>query len=304
MNPTLLELERVRCSRADVNLLDNLTLRTTGNRVGLSGRTEGVAALLMGEARLVAGTFNVLGRSLEQARQQRLFGCALAPNGVPPKWTVRRILELAAEVAGYSRPESRLRAMAAAEKVGEGALSKRPWPRCSPLEKALASLALGLVCEPALLFVRLPIGELEVSGIARYSEALARAVDGIALLAEIRRPPVLQDEESWISGLDAVVYVFDAGSSGDLAPPSRGKMRYLLRVAGERDVMSAALQRFGLMASAINAPSDVLLGRSAFLVDVEVDSNARADTGPLLDLCVALDLDVLELTPVARVSSQ
>ena len=143
-----------------------MTLRTSGRRVGLSGKTEGIAALLMGEAQLVAGEFKVMGRSLEQAREQRVFGCALPPRGAPAKWTVSRIVELASEFAGFSPAQARLRAKSIAERIGETSLLKRIWSRCNPVERAIASLALGLINDPALLFVRLPMGELPVGALS------------------------------------------------------------------------------------------------------------------------------------------
>ena len=299
MNEPLLDLQQARCSVAGITLLDNVTLRTSGRRVGLSGKTEGIAALLMGEGRLMAGEITVMGRSLEQAREQRLFGCALPPRGAPAKWTVKRILALAAEFAGCSPAQATLRAQSAAERVGEGSLLKCVWSRCSPIERALASLALGLVNDPALLFVRLPIGELPTASLARYREALDRATEGIAWLAELRRPALHAEEALWIVNLDENLYVFEAGASGISVPLGRNRVRYLVRVVGEMELVTAALERAGLSTGAIHAPSDLRLGRSAFLVDVETDSNGVANTGPLLDVCVESNLEILELTPIA-----
>ena len=301
MSSALLELEQIRCSLDDVTLLDNVSLRTTARRVGLSGKTEGVFALLSGQARLVSGQFNVLGRPLEVARAERIFGCALPPRGVPPKWTVRRILELAAEVAGYSRRESTQRAAAAAAQVGESPILKCSWARASAVERALATLALGVLAEPAVLFIRLPLGELRDQEVARYSSALARAVDGRPFAVELARPAQHTGEAAWLTDLDEIAYVFEAGTAGNWSPEAPGKVRYLLRVEGDRDRVTAALQRAGITAAAIHAPSDWQLGRAAFLVDVDRDSKTLANTGPLLDLCVELELAVLELLPVGSI---
>lgn len=303
MNSTLLELEQVRCSVSDVPLLDNVTLRTTANRVGLSGKTQGISALLIGNAQLISGEFKILGRPLELARKERLFGCALPPRGVPAKWAVRRILELAAEAAGYSRREAALRATAAAERIGEPLILKAAWSRSSPLEQALATLALGLLTEAPVLFVRLPLGDFPAQAATRYGAALARAVDGIALIAELTRPAWLKEELAWVADLEETVYVFEAGATGNSGPLLPHKTRYMLRVGGDTDRIMPAMRNAGLPASLIHAPSDLQLHRSAFLVDVNCDSNAIADTGPLLDLCVELDLEVLELLPIASLPS-
>jgi hypothetical protein len=300
MNEPLLELQQVRCSANDRVLLDNVTLCVTGRRAGLSGRTEGIAALLMGEAQLVAGEFKVLGRSLPQARRERVFGCALPPKVVPAKWTIRQVLELAAQVAGYAQSESKQLAASATDRIGEASLSKCVWSRCSPLERNLASLALGLVVDPAILYVRLPIGELPAASCARYGEGLSRATHGIAVLAELGHAPSSAEESEWIRDLDSVVYVFEAGASGVLGTVSHNRMRYLLRVVGESDFVSEALGKAGVTAHAINAPADSILGRSLFLVDVGCDSDAEANTAPLLEACLDLNLELLELTPIAR----
>ncbi len=300
MNAPLLELEQVRCSANDTVLLDNVTLSATGRRIGLSGKTEGIRALLMGEAQLVAGEFKVLGRSLPQARRERVFGCALPPKVVPAKWTTRQVLELAAQVAGYAESESKQLAVSATDRIGEASLLKCVWSRCSPLERNLASLALGLVVDPAILYVRLPIGELPAASRARYGEVLSFATHGIAVLAELGHATSSPEESEWIRDLESVVYVFEAGASGVLGSLPHNRMRYLLRVMGESDFVSEALSKAGVTAHAINAPADSALGRSLFLVDVGCDSDAEANTAPLLDACLDLNLELLELTPIAR----
>jgi predicted ABC-type transport system involved in lysophospholipase L1 biosynthesis ATPase subunit len=303
MSSALLELEQVRCSVDDRLLLDNVSLRTTSNRVGLSGKTQGISALMLGGAQLDSGELKILGRPLEFARSERLFGCAFRPNGVPAKWPVRRILELAAQVAGYSQRDAVRRATSVAERIGEPSILKKVWSRSDPLEQALATLALGLLTESPVLFVRLPLGELQAQAGARYGAALSRAVDGISVIAELTRPAVLQHEVEWVAELEQVCYVFEAGQTGDSVPLQPHKTRYLLRVSGDAEPIASAMQSAGLSASAIRAPSDLQSSRSAFLVDVHCDSNAIADTGPLLDLCVQLELDVLELLPIASLPS-
>jgi predicted ABC-type transport system involved in lysophospholipase L1 biosynthesis ATPase subunit len=299
MSAALLELNQVRCSVSDAMLLDNVSLCATATRTGLSGKTQGIAALLTGEARLVSGEFKVRGRPLEVARSQRVFGCALPPKAVSSKWTVRQVLELAAEVAGNSRRDSVLLARAATERMGKPLALKLLWSRCSPLEQALASLALGLIAEPEVLFVRLPFGELQAKDFAHYGAALERAVEGISLIAELTRPASLREEAEWVESLAEITYVFEAGGAGNCGPLPPNQVRHLLRVVGNSDRVAAALERAQLPAMALNAPLDRQLGRSAFLVDVHCDSSGVADTGPLLELCVELELVVLELLPVA-----
>jgi hypothetical protein len=303
MSSTLLELEQVRCSVNDVTWLDYVTLRTTGNRVGLSGKTLGISALLTGDAILTSGELRVLGKPLEIARVEQLFGCAVPPKILPPKWTVRRVLELAAEVAGYSRRDSVARATTVAEQIGEPLILKSQWSRGNTLEQALATLALGLLTDSPVLFLHLPLGELQEQALSRYGAALARAVDGRGFIAELTRPALHHEEVAWVGSLDEITYVFDVGASGNAVPLGSNKVRYLLRVVGDTDQVAAALLRSGLSATAMRAPSDLLLGRTAFLVDVNCDAKAVADTGTLLDVCVELSLVVLELLPVATLSN-
>ena len=298
MSSALLELERVRCSVDDVLLLDNVTLRSTSNRIGISGKTQGISALFRGEAQLDSGEFKILARPLELARKEKLFGCAVPPKGVPAKWTGRRILELAAEVAGYSRRDAVLRASAAAEQIGEPSILRSMWSRSGPLEQSLITLALGLLTQSPVLFVRLPLGEMQEHSSTRFGAALARAADEIAVIAELTRP-ALQTELAWVADLEQVCYVFDAGRTGESGPLLPSKTLYLLRVVGDAERIVAAMQSAGLSASALYAPSDLQSSRSAFLVNLDCDSVSMADTAPLLDLCVELELDVLELLPIA-----
>ncbi len=298
MSPALLDLEQVRAAVEDVTVLDFVTLRTTGNRVGLAGRAAGISALLIGEAQLITGTFLVLGQPLHEARANQLFGCAVPPRHVPKKWTVRRVLELAAQIAGNPARDAARRATAAAEAIGEPSILKCRWSRAQPIEQALATLALGLVTDPPLLFARLPLGSLHPTVCPRYGAALAQATESRALLAEVARSPEDPCERGWVESLNSISYVLDGRDVGSGGPPSKARVRYILRVVGESTSVGHALTKAGLLAMPIHAPSDWSRGRCAFLVDVDRDPEGMADTGPLLDVCIDTELTVLELLPV------
>lgn len=298
MTAPLLELEQVRCSVDNTTVLDNVSFSTSSRREGLSGKTGGVSALLEGRARLLSGTVRVLGEPLEIARQQRLFGCAVRVSAVPTKWTVRHVLESAAEFAGYSRADSRKRAITALERVEQPMLLKRLWSRCSPVEQSIATLALGLVSEPALLFVSLPLGEFRLPEILRYGPALARAVAGIDYVAELRIAATLPEELTWVSALDATTHVFESGPTQSVSALRRQQVRYLLRATGDEAKALAALQNVGFSPISIHAEGDLGIGQLTYLIDVERSDDGTVDTGPVLDGVIASGLELLELTPV------
>jgi predicted ABC-type transport system involved in lysophospholipase L1 biosynthesis ATPase subunit len=298
MTTPLLALDQVRCAVAGAVLLDHVTLRTAGDRVGLAGKTAGVRALLTGEATLVSGSVLVLGQTLSEARQANTFGCAVALGKVPNRWSVHRVLELAAEVSGRSPREANARARTVAELIGEPSILKCRWSRATVVEQFLAALALGLIADPALLFVRLPLGVLSPVECERYSAALARATQDRKLLAEVDRLPQHPCEHDWVESLNGTAYVFDGRDTaiGDAVKPNRA--RYLLRVVGNSGDVEAALQQAGTRPRPIYAPSDRARGRCGFLVDVDRSADGTADTGAVLDVCVARDLPVIELLPV------
>lgn len=298
MTPPLLQLEQVRCSLAGATVLDNVTLCTTGDRVGLSGKTSGVRALLTGEATLVSGQARVLGQTLSEARKNCLLGCAVALNHVPKKWTIRRVLELAAEIGGRSVTDAAARAVAAADEIGEAALLTRRWSTATPIERALAALALGVVTDPSVLFVSPPLGVLSSDHCQRYGAALARVTQDRKLLLEMARLPQDSSEQSWGKSLDSISYVFDGRDTGSGEPLRPGRARYVLRVVGNAAEVEAALQQVAVRVWSIHAPSDWSRGRCAFLVDVQCDAKGVADTGVLLDMCVQSALPILELLPV------
>ena len=128
-----------------------------------------------------------------------------------------------------------------------------------------------------------------------------RATSGIAWVAELRGPATQAEETRWIADLDENLYVFEAGACG--------RRRAVAEIGHDTgcvssencQLVSAALQQARIFATAIHAPSDLQLGRSAFLVDVDIDSNGVANTGRLLDVCVQSNLELLELTPIASV---
>ena len=276
-------------------------MRTTSQRAGLTGKTAGVAALLEGRARLLAGSVKILGEPLESARKQRLFGCASRVNGVPPKWTVQQVLQLAAEAAGYTRPDAKRRALAALERIEQPGLLKRQWSRCLPIEQALVTLALGAIAEPSVLFVRLPLGEFRLPDILRYGPAWSRAIEGLAVIAELPTPATLPEELTWLANLDSVAYVFEAGIGMSQGPLARNQVRYLLRASGDEARAFEVLQRSGFAAFLVPSPSERQAGHATVLVDTALTADGEPDTGPLLDCAIAAGLEVLELTPVASV---
>jgi predicted ABC-type transport system involved in lysophospholipase L1 biosynthesis ATPase subunit len=298
MSEPLLALHQVRCTVAGTTVLDNVSLRTSGDRVGLSGNTLGVRLLLTGEATLVSGSAYVLGTPLSQARDKHIFGCAVALSQVPKRWPVRHVLKLAAEVSGCSAKQATARATAAAQAIGEPSLLKLRWSRLQPVEHALAALALGTIADPEVLFVCLPLGVLSAPECQRYGAALESAAHNRRLLVEIDRIPQNPCERAWVDALASFSYVFDNRDSGVGEPLGVGQARYLLRVAGDATQADSALQQAGILARPLHAPSDWACGRCAFLVDVARDAAGMADTGPLLDVCVSSNLPIIELLPV------
>ncbi len=298
MSTPLLVLQQARCAVAGATVLDNVTLHTEGDRVGLAGKTAGVRALLTGEATLVSGEVRVLGQPLNEARATKAFGCAIVLSEVPRKWTVRRVLELAAEVSGCSSRQAAARARAVAEQIGEPALLKCRWSRGKVVEQCLAALALGLIADPPLLFVNLPLGALSAGECERYSAALLRATENRRLLAEVDGLPQLPCEQDWLGSLSSVSYVFEGDRAASGEPVRPQLARYLLRVVGDPGQVSTELQRAGMQPKPIHAPSDLARGRCAFLIDVERGADGVADTGTLLDACIARQLPIVELLPV------
>jgi hypothetical protein len=298
VDSTLLSLDQVRCTVAGATVLDNVSIRTLGDRVGLSGNTSGLRRLLTGEATLISGSALLLGIPLSEAREKHLLGCAVALSQVPKRWQVRTVLQLAAEVGGRSPKRAAASALNATEVIGEPSLSKRRWSRLQPVEQTLAALALGIVTEPEVLFVSLPLGVLSAPECERYGAALARAAEGRRLLMEIERIPEGPRERAWIDSVTSFSYVFDNRDSGTGEPVALGQARLLLRLVGDAAQAQAALQSAGIIVRPLHAPSDWACGRCAFLVDVDTDTAGTAATGALLDVCVARDLPILELLPV------
>jgi hypothetical protein len=240
----------------------------------------------------------VLGHSLSEARKNCLFGCAVALGHVPKKWTIRRVLELAAEIGGRSVTDAASRAVAAADEIGEAALLTRRWSAATPIERALAALALGVVTDPPILFVSPPLGVLSSDHCQRYGAALTRATQDRKLLLEIARSPQNSSEQSWAKSLTSISYIFDGRDASSSEPLRPGQSRYVLRVVGHGPEVEAALHKVGARVWPIHAPSDWSRGRCAFLVDVDRDADGVADTAALLDVCIQSALPILELLPV------
>lgn len=294
MSSPLLELDHVRAVLHGVPVLESLSLRTEGTHVGLSGATRGLTELLLGRAEVTSGAVRVLGYALSDARARNLLGCAVQPAAVPKSWTVRRVIERAAQMSGCSQRVARARATWAAEQLGETAILKNKWAAGSPVEQELAALALGLANDPRILFVRLPTGRFEPELAARYGDVLERATRERALLVEIPRPP-RGAELAWVQSLQSTSYVVDHGASVSRGAAGAGHARYLLRVAAPVATTEALLQQLNVPVLRIAAPATEALGQAAFLLDLPRGSAGEADTGTLIGRCLEAGVSLREL---------
>jgi predicted ABC-type transport system involved in lysophospholipase L1 biosynthesis ATPase subunit len=298
MSATLLELDAARIDKQGRCVLEGVTLRADGDRVGLSGDGTYLLDVLSGAAELASGAMRVGGMPWEEAREAGVFGVA-RPWAERADVTLRDGLILSALLTGCTQRQAKQRAEDALNALGLSALAGQKWAKRPRVEHYLAGLVEAALVEPAIVVAELPIGLLEPDAWARYGSALSRLVQERRWLVCLPGPARLPVEQSWVSALDQLLWI-ENGIGVAVEPSATERVRTLVVVGGTLDVLpegfdapSLRLERVGLAAR----PGEP---RTALIADLARDASGRACTEPVLEWCQRHALPIIRLEPLDR----
>jgi ABC-type Na+ transport system ATPase subunit NatA len=223
----LLEAVDARIAVGGACALDELSLRTHGDRVLLAGDAEPLLLALFGarsgtlpvavdtkrvasDAEVVVGTLRLRGMAPGSGAYHAAVGLAPLDPPLPTRWRVEQYLEWAARLAGAGRREARVLAGAAMQRLGLEAGRGRRLGTLTLAERRAVVLAQAVVSGPSVLVAEAPLSRLEGASGAWLAEVLHKATAGLGTVLSVTKlvPPAV---ESALVGLSTDVCYFRQG---------------------------------------------------------------------------------------------
>jgi hypothetical protein len=298
MSYPLLELEDVRIDCNGQCVLESLSLRSSGDRIGLLGQGRFLFDALAGSADIVAGRLQIRGVEFERARESSLFAVA-RPWPTGSNVTVRDGLILSALLGGCMSSAAKRRADRAIEALGLGQLARQKLVRRPKVEQYLAGLAEAALFEPEIIVVDWPIGLLDPDGWVRFGTALSRLIQHKRWLAWVPGPARLSVEQSWIGALDQLLWV-ENGLSVEFGATAVDRVRCLVVIDAALDQLPEGLDQEGIRLEPIRLAAPFGERRRAFVVELARDEFGRPCSEPLLAYCDRHGLPLFRLEPLDR----
>jgi predicted ABC-type transport system involved in lysophospholipase L1 biosynthesis ATPase subunit len=300
MSAEVLELRDVTIEEEGRILLDGVSFRSTGERIGLSGAGEHVVQVLCGGARVSSGQILVDGVELEQATGSGVFGVATAwdaPNSRKSKLTIEEGLTLSCLLAGDTASQARLRVRSAFQRLGLRHLAEQRLPARVGLDHHFAGLLEAALFEPKVIVVKWPIGTLSEEAWGRYGTALSLLVSQRRWIVWLTGPARLPVEQAWLGALDQVIYL-ERGMAAGYAPGTSAVARYLLVLEAPRDAETSPASSPGLLLTPAVLQGSAGAHRAAFVAELPRDEFGRPCTSILLSWCDRHQLPILRLEPL------
>jgi ABC-type cobalamin/Fe3+-siderophores transport system ATPase subunit len=211
MTEPVLLAEQLRIAVGGAVVVDELNLRTRGDRVALGGDVSALLGALLGvprpaaaphgrepgaRARVVAGSLRLLGADVGRGEHHTLAGLAPLDPPLPGRWTLEDYVQAGARLAGAGSRQARDWSAATFERLGLSA-ARRRLLRSAPLaERRAAVIAQAVVAEPRVLVAEAPLSGLDPRAAAFVTEVLRRATAGRAAVLSFARvlPPGHESE--------------------------------------------------------------------------------------------------------------
>ncbi len=236
----------LRCDGASIatggsRLLELGDLVVPDGGLCLIGETDPVVRLLLQDATLESGRFEIVGQEPHAALRSGRLGLGLSSSRLNEEWTVGESLEGAAALVGADKN----RVTFALERTRTTALKKSPLRSLSPLQRRLVTLAHAIVSEPEAVFLAEPFRDLEDSA-ADYLEVMLHELMGPRWIAAISGTSPW--ERRLVERASAGVVILRGGrasgpfSAGDWLA---GADVFWVRVSSQRTAVSERLEQAG-----------------------------------------------------------
>jgi ABC-type multidrug transport system ATPase subunit len=275
-------------------LVARLSFESRASRLALLGDWSALFRLLSGEARLSAGTLELMGTPVPLAVQRGKVGLMRLDPQLPASFSGEQLLSTSAELCGFTPRAAARAAFTALDRLGLLELGSRRVAHLPLAERRCLLIAHAMATDPELLCLEEPLRGLDTNGIELVCAVIARALEGrrlIAAVATTATDPLLSGAEERLR-LTAGVVVAESED----APPIT---RVTATICRNHQAFSDALQARGITAhptheagllGALTSPQAGPAWR--YVVDLPGGS-----TAPLLDAVLETDAGLLELAP-------
>jgi hypothetical protein len=300
MSAVALELRDVSIVEEGRTLLDGVTFRSSGERIGLAGAGEYVVRALCGSARVSSGLIAIDGVDLEQASSAGVYGIATAwddPGSRKSKLTIEEGLTLSCLLAGDTSIQACRRVRIAFQRLGLRHLARQRLPARVGLEHHFAGLLEAALFEPKVVVVKWPIGLLSAEAWGRYGTALSLLLAQRRWIVWVTGPARLPVEQAWIGALDQVIYL-ERGMAAGYAPgtPSVARVLLVLDTSSDAVIPTTSASGFPLVRAELHGIAGQ--SRAAFVAELPRDEFGRPCTSLLLSFCDRHQLPILRLEPL------
>jgi ABC-2 type transport system ATP-binding protein len=224
----VLHAEDARIAVDDVVAIEQLTVRTRGDRVLCAGDTEVLFAALTGvplrsrsrlvaeddmpgEASVIAGSLFVAGHDVGTGDHFGVVGAAPVDVPLPAKMTALEYVTWSARLAGQSPAIARELAMSALEQVGLAGAYKRDVSTLDVAGRRVLALAHAASADPDVIIVELPLAGLEAGPAAFVMNAISRVTEKRKAIFSVRKMDPGTPEGNLALGASDVL-VFASGS--------------------------------------------------------------------------------------------
>jgi ABC-type multidrug transport system ATPase subunit len=280
-----MEADNVRIDAGGLPVIEQLSVKTTGNNVVVLGAPRVLFEACAGTRAVTSGALRLNGMSPQHAAAAGAVASAPMDVPVPGRWTLRDLVRENARLAGHPRRELDALARAALHALGLDAMMQTRLAAADPTVKRAAMIAAALATGAETILV-----EDFTSGLP---DAAGRALARMFVSASKRRRWIVFAAQLALSsplGLhadDAMLFV--GGRLVVSGPPAEIAARdrtFTLRAAGDREAFTAALRDRGVKVDVEGGSLTVTLPEGVSTLE-------------LVRMASAQSVVVLELLPVS-----
>ncbi len=153
MSEALLAFHQARLDVAGSVATEGLSFTTTGSRLALMGDWSAWFRLLLGAARLQAGTASILGLSVSEALARGRVAVISPKSPLPGSFSVRRLFCESARLAGFPQADAEARALQVATELNLSTLNERRIEALSRVELRAVWVAHAIITWPEVIFI-------------------------------------------------------------------------------------------------------------------------------------------------------
>ncbi|APR99337.1 hypothetical protein [Pajaroellobacter abortibovis] len=155
----LLAMENLRLEQGGVVVFDDLSFKTSGQRLLVLGATEHLFGLITGKLNPTTGRLKLMGQSPRAAIASRQAAAVSFDSAFPPSWTPQKYAYWSGRLSGLSRKQAKNVAKQALHETGLQEQTK-PLSHLDSFSRYLTQVAAVLATEAPVLLLKEPLANL------------------------------------------------------------------------------------------------------------------------------------------------